>query len=107
MPEAQIAVERIRGPVLTVAAGEDAPVWDSTTSASEVQQRLTTARFHFPHRALTYDQAGHDVGAAIPYLPQPADQGALRWQRPRQRRGEGRPVAAHPALLRLREQAST
>jgi dienelactone hydrolase len=68
-----IAVERISGPVLTVGAGDDL-VWNSAAAVAEVQRRLADRHFRFAHEGLTYDRAGHLVGAAIPYLPAPTDQ---------------------------------
>lgn len=68
-----IAVQRIRGPVLAVGAGDDL-VWDSPGAVSSIEQRLVDHRFRFAHQALTYPQAGHWVGTATPYLPAPTNQ---------------------------------
>jgi dienelactone hydrolase len=70
VPSGPIAVERISGPILTAGAGDDA-VWQSTTYTQQIQQRLDAHHFRYPHQRLTYPQAGHDIGAAIPYLPEP------------------------------------
>jgi dienelactone hydrolase len=67
---APIAVERIRGPILTVGAGRDA-VWPSGTYTQQIEQRLHDHHFAFPHARLLYPDAGHDLGGAIPFLPQP------------------------------------
>ena len=61
-----IPVERIRGPVLTVSAGEDA-VWPSSDYATEIQGRLEHSRLAHPD--LRYPQAGHGIGLAVPYVP--------------------------------------
>jgi dienelactone hydrolase len=71
-----IAVERIRGPVLTASAGQDG-VWNSTVYARRIQRRL--ASHHVPYRsvALHYPRAGHGIGQPVPALPptNPADVG--------------------------------
>jgi dienelactone hydrolase len=71
-----IAVERIRGPVLTASAAEDG-VWNSTVYAQRIQRRL--AAHHVPYRdvALHYAGAGHGIGQPVPGLPptNPADVG--------------------------------
>lgn len=69
---APIALEHIKGPILAVGAGLD-NVWDSPTYVHEIQQRRTDARTRFHDTWLIYQQAGHDVGGAVPYLPQPTD----------------------------------
>jgi dienelactone hydrolase len=73
VPLDPIRVERITGPVLTVAAGDDR-VWSSKPSVRQIERRLAAHRFRFPHRALVYERAGHLVGGAIPYLPPPTSQ---------------------------------
>jgi dienelactone hydrolase len=67
---APIPVERINGPILTVGAGQDA-VWPSDTYTQQIEQRLHEHRFAFPHERFLYADAGHDVGGAVPLLPQP------------------------------------
>jgi dienelactone hydrolase len=69
---APIALGDIDGPILAVGAGLD-NVWDSATYVREIQQRRTDARTRFHDTSLIYGQAGHDVGGAVPYLPQPTD----------------------------------
>jgi dienelactone hydrolase len=61
-----IPVERIRGPVLTASAGQDA-VWPSSEYATEIQERLSRSRFAHPD--LRFPAAGHGIGLAVPYLP--------------------------------------
>lgn len=70
LPLEPIEVERIRGAILTAGGGEDA-VWPSTIDTDQIEQRLNEHVFRYPHRRLTYPLAGHDIGLAIPYLPQP------------------------------------
>jgi dienelactone hydrolase len=67
---APVAVERINGPILTVGAGRDA-VWPSDVYTRQIEQRLDDHHFTSPYERLLYRDAGHDVGGAIPYLPQP------------------------------------
>jgi dienelactone hydrolase len=70
LPLRPIAVERITGPILTAAAGQDS-VWPSTIYSDQIERRLQTHHFRFGHERLSYPRAGHDIGGAIPYLPQP------------------------------------
>jgi dienelactone hydrolase len=72
VPAGPIGVERIDGAVLTAGAGLD-NVWDSSVHVQEIKQRRADARGPFHDGALIYPQAGHDVGAAIPYLPHSTD----------------------------------
>jgi bile acid acyltransferase/acyl-CoA thioester hydrolase-like protein len=65
VPQERIPVERIRGPILAVGAGDDA-VWPSADFTREI----------FKHRhggagdvRLDYPEAGHLVGGAVPYEP--------------------------------------
>jgi dienelactone hydrolase len=67
----QIPVERITGPVLTAGAGDD-DVWASRASVESIDHRLTAHHFRYEHHGLVYEQAGHLVGTAMPYLPTPA-----------------------------------
>jgi dienelactone hydrolase len=70
IPLQPIPVERARGPILVVGAGKDALVPSSTYTA-QIEQRLDQRHYRYFHERLDYPQAGHDVGSAIPYLPQP------------------------------------
>ena len=70
-PDPRIPVERIRGPVLLVAGAAD-QVWDSAYSASAVDER------RHEHGALstedlTFQNAGHGLTVAVPYLPFPTE----------------------------------
>jgi dienelactone hydrolase len=67
-PDAVIRVERIAGPVLTASGGQD-EVWPSYLYADVLQRRLTARHFPYPHHNLFFEQAGHGLGAALPYLP--------------------------------------
>jgi hypothetical protein len=66
-PAAVIRAERIAGPVLTASGGVDA-VWPSYDYAEALHQRLVAHHFAYPHPDLRFENAGHGVGAAIPYL---------------------------------------
>ena len=63
-----IRVERIAGPVLTASGGVDV-LWPSYDYAEAVHRRLAAHHFAYPHPDLRFENAGHGVGAAIPYLP--------------------------------------
>jgi dienelactone hydrolase len=65
-----IAVERVRGPILMASAGEDAMA-PSSFATRGYEARLAEHHFGFFHERLDYPRAGHDIGSAIPYLPQP------------------------------------
>jgi dienelactone hydrolase len=67
-PDAVIRAERIAGPVLTASGGVDA-LWPSYDYAEAVHRRLAARHFAYPHPDLRFENAGHGVGAAIPYLP--------------------------------------
>jgi dienelactone hydrolase len=62
-----IAVERIRGPVLTSSGGRDA-VWPSADYTREIHARLRANGFRFAHPDLRYPAAGHGASGP-PYLP--------------------------------------
>ena len=98
VPLQPIRVERIAGPVLTAGAGDD-KVWASRPSVESIEHRLAAHHFRYEHRGLVYEQAGHLIGLAMPYLPAPTTQIGDGGTRARYRR-QGRPVAAHPRLLR-------
>jgi dienelactone hydrolase len=68
--EQPIAVERIRGPILTASAGADAQ-GPSSFATRGFEARLAEHHFGYFHERLDYPRAGHDIGSAIPYLPQP------------------------------------
>ena len=70
-PLMPIRVERIGGPVLTIAGGLDT-IWDSSAYVQQIEQRLDTHRFAFAHASKTYPEAGHRAGG-VPYLPPPPD----------------------------------
>lgn len=63
---ARICVERIRGPVLLLSAGDDGS-WPSSLYSRMVTERL--ARFQHPHAVehLDFDAAGHSI--VFPYVP--------------------------------------
>lgn len=67
-PQAKIPVELIRGPVLTIA-GQDDHLWPSYLWAEEIMARLDSHHVSYPHRNLSYPDAGHNVDAFIPYRP--------------------------------------
>ena len=63
---ARIRVERIRGPVLLLSAGDDGS-WPSSLYCGMVTERL--AQFQHPHAVehLDFDAAGHSI--VFPYVP--------------------------------------
>jgi dienelactone hydrolase len=67
-PRAVISVERIAGPILTAAGGLD-EVWPSYEFTEALHQRLVDRRFAYAHGDLRFENAGHLLGAAVPYLP--------------------------------------
>ena len=67
-PGAVIRVERINGPILTASGGQD-ELWPSYLYADTLQHRLAAHRFSYPHRNLYFENAGHLLGGALPYLP--------------------------------------
>jgi len=71
---AEIAVENIRGPILTISGGDD-HVWHSTTMADGVMARLKRNHFEYEYENLKYPHAGHTAGR--PSI-QPAWHGHLR-----------------------------
>ena len=64
--KAEIAVERIRGPVLLISA-EDDRMWPSTRLAQIAADRLDRSRHPFPHEHVRYRNCGHAV--SLPGLP--------------------------------------
>jgi dienelactone hydrolase len=69
-PDAVIRVEDIDGPVLTASGGVDA-LWPSYDYSAAAHERLAAHHFRFAHPDLRFENAGHGLGAAIPYLPTP------------------------------------
>lgn len=67
-PAAVIRVERIKGPVLTASGGQD-ELWPSYLYADTLQHRLAVHHFSYVHRNLYFENAGHLLGGALPYLP--------------------------------------
>jgi dienelactone hydrolase len=67
-PAALIAVERINGPVMLVAAGAD-ELWPSAPMAQAISQRLRVHGDRYGHRLLEYPDAGHTLGYLRPDLP--------------------------------------
>lgn len=63
-----IPVDHVSGPVLTVAGTADG-IWQSAPAAQLIDTELTAAHNGYPHQALVYPGAGHNVGT-FPYLPQ-------------------------------------
>ncbi|GAA1529989.1 acyl-CoA thioesterase/bile acid-CoA:amino acid N-acyltransferase family protein [Kribbella lupini] len=63
-----IPVDRVSGPVLTVAGTADG-IWPSAPAAQLIVTELDAAENPYPHKALVYPGAGHNVGT-YPYMPQ-------------------------------------
>jgi dienelactone hydrolase len=63
---AEIAVERINGPVLLISGKDDA-MWPSVRLAEIARRRLERHNFEHPYQHLAYDGAGHMIGT--PYTP--------------------------------------
>jgi dienelactone hydrolase len=61
VPQAPIAVENIRGPILQTCGGMDA-VWDSCDYVTEISSRLTQHHFRYPVTTLRFADAGHLSG---------------------------------------------
>jgi dienelactone hydrolase len=60
--QAQIAVERIQGPILVISAQDDG-VWPSSTMTAAIQRRLKDDHFKYEFVRLDYPHAGHRAGA--------------------------------------------
>jgi len=69
-PKSVIPVQRIGGPLLLVAGGED-KTWPSAAYAKAIARRASRAR------VLIYPQAGHGVAFAIPDLPDSAGEDSV------------------------------
>lgn len=67
VPLGPIPLDRVSGPVLSIAGGDDL-AWSSSTAVSVIGTRLA-ARRRYPHRELVYPTAGHYVGT-FPFLVQ-------------------------------------
>ncbi|MFI9274533.1 acyl-CoA thioesterase/BAAT N-terminal domain-containing protein [Kitasatospora sp. NPDC052896] len=67
VPSGPIPVDRVNGPVLTLAGGQD-PLWPAASAAQAVTAALDAAGHAYPHKTLVYPQAGHQVGT-FPYQP--------------------------------------
>ncbi|MEP6648617.1 MAG: acyl-CoA thioesterase/bile acid-CoA:amino acid N-acyltransferase family protein [Lapillicoccus sp.] len=65
---AAIPVERIRGPLLLICGGKDT-IWPSCTNVDAIRQRLTQHSVTRTPTVLSYPDAGHYVGIALPYFP--------------------------------------
>jgi dienelactone hydrolase len=61
-----IAVEKIRGPVMLLSAGDDA-AWPSSLFSRMVQQRLQRLEHPWPVQHLDFENAGHTI--LLPYIP--------------------------------------
>jgi hypothetical protein len=62
-----ISLDHVDGPVLAIAGAQDR-LWYSETWARQIVTELDYDHDRFPHQALTYPGAGHQVGT-FPYLP--------------------------------------
>ena len=67
-PAAAIPVQDIRGPVF-LDCGTDDQEWTSCAYALRIENRLTAARFAYPHVVYRYQGAGHWVNGLVPYEP--------------------------------------
>jgi dienelactone hydrolase len=67
-PNAEIAVEKINGPVFLDCGGADR-VWRSCDYADAIITRLVEHHDSHKHVLLSYPDGGHGVGGLIPYLP--------------------------------------
>ena len=68
VPNAVIPVEQIHGPILLDCAGAD-EVWASCANSEAIESRLSAAHDPFPHPLYRYPDAGHNMGALLPYQP--------------------------------------
>jgi len=68
VPNLEIPVDHIAGPVLAVAGGKDA-VWPSQARSDALMGQLDRAGVTAPHRVLAYPAAGHVVGS-YPFTPE-------------------------------------
>lgn len=63
---ARIAVEKIRGPVLTLTAGDD-EAWPSSRFGQMISERLKRFNHPWPVRQRDFPLAGHSI--LLPYIP--------------------------------------
>jgi len=66
-PDTAIPVEKIKGPIFTSCGGADT-VWPSCTYASAITHHLQATHSSYPHVALSYPDAGHDIGVMTGYI---------------------------------------
>ncbi|MGD0945606.1 MAG: acyl-CoA thioesterase/bile acid-CoA:amino acid N-acyltransferase family protein [Acidimicrobiales bacterium] len=67
-PAAVIPVAKIRGPVF-LDCGEQDSSWPSCAHSKAMMAELAAAHDTYPHELLDYPDAGHVVGALLPYYP--------------------------------------
>ncbi len=67
-PEAVIPVAKIRGPIFMDCGGADG-IWNACTYADNMMAQLQRAHDHYAHELLDYPEAGHGLGAPVPYDP--------------------------------------
>jgi dienelactone hydrolase len=63
----EIPVERINGPVLTASGGRD-HIWSSSVYTDQIELRLQSKGFRYPHERLDFPQAGHSLRGTGPVL---------------------------------------
>lgn len=63
-PGTPLALDKVSGPVLAIAGGEDA-VWDSALSATLIATTLTSDGSPYPHTPLIFPLAGHGIDAGV------------------------------------------
>ncbi len=68
VPDAVIPVQRIPGPIFLDCGGAD-QVWNSCAYAQAIIGHLDAAHDPYPHELAAYPDAGHGIGAPIPYEP--------------------------------------
>jgi BAAT / Acyl-CoA thioester hydrolase C terminal len=67
-PSALIPVDRVHGPIFLDCGGADG-IWNACTYAETMMSQLDRAHDGYPHELLAYSQAGHGLGAPVPYDP--------------------------------------
>ena len=67
-PDALIPVAKVRGPLFLDCGGADG-IWDACTYAQTMMAQLDRAHDPFPHELLEYADAGHGLGAPVPFDP--------------------------------------
>ncbi|WP_203701905.1 acyl-CoA thioesterase/bile acid-CoA:amino acid N-acyltransferase family protein [Asanoa iriomotensis] len=75
VPQSAIPVTHVRGPVLTIAGGDD-KLGPAAEQAQRIMQRLDDANVTAAHQTLIYPDAGHAVGT-FPHLARGTFAGAL------------------------------